>query len=90
MEAIKKDQEGDMASALSLYSKALEYFVPALRYERDAQRKEAIRSKVSDYISRAEQLKALVASDNKTLLQKGCPGRDILKGKFLKEGKISG
>ncbi|XP_026565621.1 serine/threonine-protein kinase ULK3 [Pseudonaja textilis] len=90
MEAIKKDQEGDMASALSLYSKALEYFVPALRYEWDAQRKEAIRSKVSDYISRAEQLKALVASDNKTLLQKGCPGRDILKGKFLKEGKISG
>uniref|UniRef100_A0A8C5S9P6 Serine/threonine-protein kinase ULK3 n=1 Tax=Laticauda laticaudata TaxID=8630 RepID=A0A8C5S9P6_LATLA len=80
MEAIKKDQEGDMANALSFYSKALEYFVPALRYERDAQRKEAIRSKVSDYISRAEQLKALVASDNKTLLQKGCPGRDILKG----------
>uniref|UniRef100_A0A2D4FG59 non-specific serine/threonine protein kinase n=2 Tax=Micrurus corallinus TaxID=54390 RepID=A0A2D4FG59_MICCO len=32
-EAIKKDQEGDMASALSLYSKALEYFVPALRCE---------------------------------------------------------
>ncbi|XP_063170176.1 serine/threonine-protein kinase ULK3 isoform X2 [Candoia aspera] len=79
MEAVKKDQEGDMATALSLYSKALEYFVPALRYERDAQRKEAIRSKVSEYISRAEQLKVLVASDNKALLQKGCPGRDILK-----------
>ncbi|XP_015678026.1 serine/threonine-protein kinase ULK3 [Protobothrops mucrosquamatus] len=78
-EAVKKDQEGDMTTALSLYSKALEYFVPALRYEQDAQRKEAIRSKVSDYISRAEQLKVLVASDNKALLQKGCPGRDILK-----------
>ncbi|XP_025027174.1 serine/threonine-protein kinase ULK3 isoform X3 [Python bivittatus] len=47
MEAVKKDQEGDLAAALSLYSRALEYFVPALRYERDAQRKEAIRSKVS-------------------------------------------
>ncbi|XP_058012596.1 serine/threonine-protein kinase ULK3 isoform X3 [Ahaetulla prasina] len=79
MEAVKKDQEGDMATALSLYSKALEYFVPALRFERDAQRKEAIRAKVSDYISRAEQLKALVASDNKALLQKGCSERDILK-----------
>ncbi|XP_039193462.1 serine/threonine-protein kinase ULK3 isoform X2 [Crotalus tigris] len=78
-EAVKKDQEGDMTTALSLYSKALEYFVPALRYEQDAQRKEAIRSKVSDYISRAEQLKVLVASDNKALLEKGCPGRDILK-----------
>ncbi|KAL7980397.1 hypothetical protein Chor_014726 [Crotalus horridus] len=77
--AVKKDQEGDMTTALSLYSKALEYFVPALRYEQNAQRKEAIRSKVSDYISRAEQLKVLVASDNKALLEKGCPGRDILK-----------
>uniref|UniRef100_A0ABM5EWX6 Serine/threonine-protein kinase ULK3 n=1 Tax=Pogona vitticeps TaxID=103695 RepID=A0ABM5EWX6_9SAUR len=78
-EAVKKDQEGDAAAALSLYSKALEYFVPALRYEVDARRKEAIRCKVSQYISRAEQLKALVASSNKALLQQGCPSRDILK-----------
>lgn len=33
MEAVKKDQQGDAAAALSLYSKALEYFVPALRCE---------------------------------------------------------
>ncbi|XP_042332350.1 serine/threonine-protein kinase ULK3 isoform X2 [Sceloporus undulatus] len=79
MEAVKKDQEGDVAAALSLYSKALEYFVPALLYETDVRRKEAIRSKVSQYISRAEQLKVLVASNNKALLQQGCPARDILK-----------
>ncbi|XP_062819527.1 serine/threonine-protein kinase ULK3 [Anolis carolinensis] len=78
-EAVKKDQAGDASSALSLYSKALEYFVPALYYETDIRRKEAIRSKVSQYISRAEQLKVLVASNNKTLLQQGCPARDILK-----------
>ncbi|XP_070619093.1 serine/threonine-protein kinase ULK3 [Erythrolamprus reginae] len=89
MEAVKKDQEGEIATALSLYSKALEYFVPALRYERDTQRKEAIRSKVSDYISRAEQLKALVASDNKALLQKGCPGRDILKEMSRNKPRLS-
>ncbi|XP_066492392.1 serine/threonine-protein kinase ULK3 [Tiliqua scincoides] len=79
MEAVKKDQQGDASAALSLYSKALEYFVPALRYETDARRKEAIRSKVSQYISRAEQLKGLVSSNNKVLLQQGIPARDILK-----------
>ncbi|XP_053128761.1 serine/threonine-protein kinase ULK3 isoform X3 [Hemicordylus capensis] len=79
MEAVEKDQAGDASAALSLYSKALEYFVPALRYEIDARRKEAIRSKVSQYISRAEQLKVLVSSNNKTLLQQGNPARDILK-----------
>nr|XP_060611519.1 serine/threonine-protein kinase ULK3 [Anolis sagrei ordinatus] len=78
-EAVKKDQAGDAAAALSLYSKALEYFVPALYYETDVRRKEAIRSKVSQYISRAEQLKVLVASNNKALLQQGCPARDVLK-----------
>lgn len=30
---MKKDQEGDASAALSLYCKALEYFVPALHCE---------------------------------------------------------
>ncbi|XP_039348963.1 serine/threonine-protein kinase ULK3 isoform X1 [Mauremys reevesii] len=79
VEAVKKDQQGDPSAALSLYCKALEFFVPALHYETDARRKEAIRSKVSQYISRAEELKTLVTSNNKTLLQQGNPARDILK-----------
>lgn len=33
VEAVKKDQEGDASAALSLYCKALEYFVPALHCE---------------------------------------------------------
>ncbi|POI23420.1 hypothetical protein CIB84_012832, partial [Bambusicola thoracicus] len=80
VEAVKKDQEGDASAALSLYCKALEYFVPALHYESDARRKEAIRAKVGQYISRAEELKALVASKSKNLLQQGNPAREILKG----------
>lgn len=31
VQAIKKDQEGDAVAALSLYCKALDFFVPALR-----------------------------------------------------------
>ncbi|KAM6302311.1 serine/threonine-protein kinase ULK3 isoform 3-T3 [Podargus strigoides] len=79
VEAVKKDQEGDAAAALSLYCKALEYFVPALHYENDARRREAIRAKVGQYISRAEELKALVTSSNKNLLQQGNPARELLK-----------
>ncbi|EMP30190.1 Serine/threonine-protein kinase ULK3 [Chelonia mydas] len=79
VEAVKKDEQGDPSAALSLYCKALEFFVPALHYETDARRKEAIRSKVGQYISRAEELKTLVTSNNKTLLQQGNPARNILK-----------
>ncbi|XP_033922417.1 serine/threonine-protein kinase ULK3 isoform X2 [Melopsittacus undulatus] len=79
VEAVKKDQEGDASAALSLYCKALEYFVPALHYESDARRKEAIRAKVGQYISRAEELKALVTSSSKNLLQRGNPARELLK-----------
>ncbi|OXB81978.1 UNVERIFIED_CONTAM: hypothetical protein H355_004061 [Colinus virginianus] len=91
VEAVKKDQEGDASAALGLYCKALEYFVPALHSltpdvgpplppdESDARRKEAIRAKVGQYISRAEELKVLVASNSKSLLQQGNPAREILK-----------
>ncbi|XP_027513682.1 serine/threonine-protein kinase ULK3 isoform X3 [Corapipo altera] len=79
VEAVRKDQERDANAALSLYCKALEYFVPALHYESDARRKEAIRAKMGQYISRAEELKALVNSSNKNLLEKGNPARELLK-----------
>ncbi|NXS24188.1 ULK3 kinase, partial [Mystacornis crossleyi] len=79
MEAVRKDQEGDANAALSLYCKALEYFVPALHYESDARRKEAIRTKVGQYISRAEELKVLVSSSNKNFLEKGNSARELLK-----------
>ncbi|XP_074153057.1 serine/threonine-protein kinase ULK3 isoform X1 [Sminthopsis crassicaudata] len=79
VEAVKKDQEGNFSAALSLYCKALDYFVPALHYEVDARRKEAIKAKVGQYVSRAEELKALVNSSNRALLQQGTCARDLLK-----------
>uniref|UniRef100_A0A8C2QL37 Serine/threonine-protein kinase ULK3 n=1 Tax=Cricetulus griseus TaxID=10029 RepID=A0A8C2QL37_CRIGR len=68
VEAVKKDQEGDTAAALSLYCKALDFFVPALHYEVDNQWKEAIKAKVAQYVSRAEELKAIMARDKPRLL----------------------
>ncbi|XP_041034124.1 serine/threonine-protein kinase ULK3 isoform X1 [Carcharodon carcharias] len=79
VQAVKEDQLGDHSAALSLYCKSLEYFVPALHYEPDRQRKIAIRSKVTQYISRAEELKALVAVSNKANFEQAKSARDILK-----------
>ncbi|XP_049633847.1 serine/threonine-protein kinase ULK3 isoform X2 [Suncus etruscus] len=79
VQAVQKDQEGDWAAALSLYCQALDFFVPALHYEVDIQRKEAIKAKVSQYVSRAEELKALVSSSNQTLLKQGASARDLLR-----------
>ncbi|CAM9733401.1 unnamed protein product [Rangifer tarandus platyrhynchus] len=77
VQAVKKDQEGDAAAALSLYCKALDYFVPALHYEVDAQRKKAIKVKVGEYVSRAEELKAIISSQ--ALLRQGTSARDLLR-----------
>ncbi|XP_019523538.1 PREDICTED: serine/threonine-protein kinase ULK3 isoform X3 [Hipposideros armiger] len=79
VQAVKKDQEGDAVAALSLYCKALDFFVPALHYETDAQRKEAIKAKVGQYVSRAEELKAIVSSSNRALLRQGASARDLLR-----------
>eukprot|EP00062_Callorhinchus_milii_P002518 gi/632938776/ref/XP_007906341.1/ PREDICTED: serine/threonine-protein kinase ULK3 [Callorhinchus milii] len=79
VEAVKKDQLKDHASALSHYCKSLEYFIPALHYETDTRRKEAIRSKVNQYISRAEELKVLVALSNEASLAQAKSARDRLK-----------
>ncbi|KAG8514581.1 Serine/threonine-protein kinase ULK3 [Galemys pyrenaicus] len=79
VQAVKKDQEGDAAVALSLYCKALDFFVPALHYEVDAQRKEAIKAKVGQYVSRAEELKAIVSSSSQALRRQGTSARDLLK-----------
>ncbi|KAK1338586.1 hypothetical protein QTO34_019240 [Cnephaeus nilssonii] len=79
VQAVQKDQEGDAAAALSLYCKALDFFVPALRYEVDTQRKEAIKAKVRQYVSRAEELKAIVSSSNQALLRQGASAGVLLR-----------
>ncbi|XP_064426211.1 serine/threonine-protein kinase ULK3 isoform X2 [Mirounga angustirostris] len=79
VQAVKKDQDGDAAAALSLYCQALDFFVPALHYEVDAQRKEAIKAKVGQYVSRAEELKVIVSSSNQALLRQGTSARDLLR-----------
>ncbi|XP_056428658.1 serine/threonine-protein kinase ULK3 [Hyla sarda] len=88
VEAIEKDGAGEHSAALTLYCRALEYFIPALHYETDVRRKEAIRSKVCQYVSRAEELKVLVSSKNKSLLLQGIPSRELLKEMSLDKPRL--
>ncbi|XP_052008310.1 serine/threonine-protein kinase ULK3 [Xyrauchen texanus] len=78
LQAVQKDQDGERSAALSLYCSALEHFVPAIHYETDRQRKEALRQKVNQYVSRAEELKALVNSDHRISFEQTKSIRNIL------------
>uniref|UniRef100_A0A8C7GUC3 Serine/threonine-protein kinase ULK3 n=1 Tax=Oncorhynchus kisutch TaxID=8019 RepID=A0A8C7GUC3_ONCKI len=86
LKAVQKDQEGDRSAALSLYCSSLEHFVPAIHYETDRLRKDALRQKVSQYVSRAEELKALVSADNSLCFEQFKSTRDILRGNTEENG----
>jgi len=56
-EAIKFDEKKDFRKAIERYCSALEYFIPAIDFENDRDKKTAIKAKVNQYVARAEQLK---------------------------------
>ena len=49
-DAVKKDEKGEYKDAIKLYCESLEFFVPAIRHEKNDKKKEALRSKVHDYM----------------------------------------
>nr|XP_022328897.1 serine/threonine-protein kinase ULK3-like isoform X1 [Crassostrea virginica] len=58
--AVKKDQNGEYKEAIKLYCESLGHFIPAIHFEKDEKKKEAIRAKVKEYMNRAEELKRLM------------------------------
>ena len=57
-QAVKLDQEGqDLEQAMQLYKSALEYLIPMILNEKNANKKLAMRKKSDQYIQRAEQIK---------------------------------
>ncbi|GFO34225.1 serine/threonine-protein kinase ulk3 [Plakobranchus ocellatus] len=62
-EAVKKDQAGDYKAAIRLYCEALEFFMPAIHYEKSSQKKETLRAKVKQYMHRAEELKQIMKNN---------------------------
>ncbi|KAK6179679.1 hypothetical protein SNE40_011986 [Patella caerulea] len=58
--ACEHDKAGEYEAAVRLYFEGLEYFIPAIHYEEDSNRKNILRRKVKEYMKRAEVLKQLL------------------------------
>lgn len=56
-QAVIHDNNEEYEQALSLYKRALGYFMTGLKYEKNDRSKEMIRGKMSEYMERAEQIK---------------------------------
>ncbi|KAK2552851.1 Serine/threonine-protein kinase ULK3 [Acropora cervicornis] len=56
-EAIKMDEEGKLKEATEFYCDAMAFFLPAIEYEKDLEKKKRLRERVNQYMSRAEELK---------------------------------
>jgi len=54
--ATELDEKKEYAEAYSYYRRALEYFMVAIKYEKNEKCKEMIRAKMKEYLSRAEKL----------------------------------
>ncbi|KAK1441618.1 hypothetical protein QVD17_07657 [Tagetes erecta] len=59
-QAVEEDTAGNYAKAFTLYMNALEYFKTHLKYEKNPKLKEAITQKFTDYLRRAEEIRAVL------------------------------
>ena len=64
--AIENDTSGDYEKAYQLYYQALELFMLAIKWEKNAKSKEMIRAKAGEYMERAEKLKNHLAEGDKS------------------------
>merc|ERR1712146_8032 len=59
-QATQADQRKEYEEAFRLYQLSLEYFMTALKYEKNKKVKDTIRAKTVEYMKRAEKLKAFL------------------------------
>ncbi|PIN17507.1 AAA+-type ATPase [Handroanthus impetiginosus] len=59
-QAVAEDNAGNYAKAFPLYMNALEYFKTHLKYEKNPKIKEAITQKFTEYLRRAEEIRAVI------------------------------
>ncbi|KAG0299434.1 Vacuolar protein sorting-associated protein 4 [Linnemannia gamsii] len=55
--ATEEDTKGNLEAALPLYRTSLEYFLTALKYEKNERVRDTVRMKVVEYMARAEKIK---------------------------------
>jgi len=90
-QATEADRRKDYEEALRLYQQALDYFMTALKWEKNEKTKQIIRAKLHEYIERAEKLKEYLKNNennnnNKKPLAQGSNGgdEDEEKGRLTK------
>uniref|UniRef100_A0A0E0BWW9 Vesicle-fusing ATPase n=1 Tax=Oryza meridionalis TaxID=40149 RepID=A0A0E0BWW9_9ORYZ len=59
-QAVQEDNAGNYVKAFPLYMNALEYFKTHLKYEKNPKIKEAITAKFTEYLRRAEEIRAVL------------------------------
>ena len=89
--AIDLDTQTKYEEAYSAYYNGLDYLMLALKYEKNPKSKDLIRTKFSEYLSRAEQLKEHLDEENKSRSKSssGTPGAGSGAAKDANKGKIS-
>ena len=70
-QAVIADNANDLPTALSLYKQGLQYFLTGMKYVTNERSKEAIRIKVGQYMTRAEEL-------NVALEKRGKKGKQVV------------
>ncbi|XP_068637164.1 protein SUPPRESSOR OF K(+) TRANSPORT GROWTH DEFECT 1 [Aristolochia californica] len=59
-QAVQEDNAGNYQKAFGLYMKALEYFKTHLKYEKNPKIRDAITQKFTEYLRRAEEIRAVL------------------------------
>ncbi|XP_074651945.1 serine/threonine-protein kinase ULK3-like isoform X2 [Tubulanus polymorphus] len=85
-DAVKKDLEKNYKEAHQLYVEALEHFVAAIHHETDPLKKNALRQKVKEYMTRAEQIKQSLRPELKRTPSRGLYTCDLEELVSLSKG----
>lgn len=84
-QATEKDTAKEYQEAFRLYQLSLDYFMTALKYEKNERAKQTIKQKVTEYIARAEKLKEFLDKGVKQPVAQGGGSKGDKKGGSDKE-----
>mgnify|MGYP004709629339 FL=1 len=71
--AIDADNDGKYEDAWKLYMLSLEYFMTALKYEKNKRSQEQIKAKAAEYMTRAEELKQHLQQESQNSSSSNAP-----------------
>ncbi|KAI0248071.1 P-loop containing nucleoside triphosphate hydrolase protein [Lactifluus subvellereus] len=85
--AIEEDKKQNYSEAYKQYQNALDYFMLALKYEKNERSKGLIRTKIGEYLGRAEQLKEHISQTGEKRARRAIGANGMANGGPGGEGK---